>query len=257
MSLLKLKAPIKYQLHSFRHVFVIMYFCVYLFMLLIAVSRRFSVETGSSSGLEGISAITIFVTGLNSFKDTFKFFSANGISRKTMLRSTVASLGILSAAFAFMDTVNSVLLSHIAVLRPLFLEIYGPRFGHTANWDAAYAGLSFTPKILVENFIWIAFLYFLFSMAGLFITTLYYRMNRVQKIVVSIAVPMVVLNGIPFFDTFVSQGRFLAFLQSTGNAAMGITGGYNPYIGILSLFLSAAVLTFLTYLLARRATVKK
>nr|WP_319489757.1 hypothetical protein [uncultured Caproiciproducens sp.] len=256
MSLLKLKAPIKYQLRHFRHVFVIMYFFVYLFMLLIAVSSRFfAVSVGASSGIEGISAITIFITGLNSFKDNFKFFSANGISRKTQLCSTVVSLGILSAAFAFMDTVNSVIMSHIAVFRPLFLEIYGLRFGYSAS--AFYKGVSLTPQMLIENFIWIIFLYFLCSMAGLLITTLYYRMSRVQKIVVSIAVPTVVLNGIPFLDTLFLQGRIMAFIQSFRDAALGISGGYNPYIGIVSMFLSAAVFTLLTYLLARRATVKK
>lgn len=256
MRLLNLKAPIRYQLRNFRHVFVIMYFFVYLFMLLIAVSDHFfAVSIGSSNGIEGISAITIFVTGLNSFKDTFKFFSANGISRKTQLCSTVASLGILSVGFAFMDTVNSVIMSNIAVFRPLFLEIYGPRFGHSAN--TFYRGVSLTPQILIENFIWIVFLYFLFSMAGLLITTLYYRMSRVQKIVVSIAVPTVALNGIPFLDSLFLQGRIMAFIQNSINAALGMTGGYNPYIGIVSMFLSAAVFTFLTYLLARRATVKK
>jgi hypothetical protein len=252
MNTIRMKAPIKYQLLNYRHTVLIMYLCVYFFTALISIPLSFKFS-GSTSGLELASAITIFVIGLNSFKDIFKFFSANGVSRKTQFLSTAASLGILSAVLALIDMINCIIFTHLTTYSPMFLQIYGPRFGFGFSKENPIL----TPQILLEFFLWLIFLYFFVSMIGLFITTLYYRMNKGLKIAVSIAVPTVLLNGISALDFYFLNGKISDFLENAAKTAWGISNGFNPYIGMVSMFFFAAAFAALAFLLARKATVKE
>ena len=255
----KINTAIKYQLSNYRHTVLIMYLCVYIVILLTVLSHylKDSIRISSSGGLEFISAITIFVVGLNSFKDNFKFFSANGVSRKTQLCSTVAALSTLSAVFAFIDTINSIIFTHITTYSPMFLQNYGWRFGYSSDFSTVFASPALTPQILFENFLWLMFLYFSISMIGLFITTLYYRMNKGLKIAVSIAVPVVLINGFEPLDSYFFAGKITASIKTFFNAAFGFLNGYNPYISMMSMFVFAAVFAALAFLLARRAVLKE
>jgi len=255
------KTLIKYQLHDYRNVILIMYLCVYLLIILTVITHSFNSSGGSSvsfssvSGLELITVITILVAGLTSFKENFKFFSANGISRKTQLYSTAAALGTLSAIFALIDTVNCVIFRSAINYIPWFLQIYAPRFGYSLS-IIDRSKIVLTPQILIENFLWLVFTYFFIAMISYFITILYYRMNKGLKIAVSIVIPLLLLDGIQPLDYFFN-GRISAFIQSFINAAWGIASNYNPYIAMVSTFLFAAFFAALAYLLARRAVVKK
>ncbi len=252
-----MKTPIKYLLRDYRHVIIIMYLCIYLVMLLIAASNYLAVRIGSSNGVETVTAVTIFIVGLNSFKENFKFFSANGVSRRTQFCSTAAALGILSVIFALIDSINALIFTHLTVYSPMFLKIYGTRFGYPANANVPMASPALTLQVLFENFMWLVFLYFILSMIGFFITILYYRMNRALKITVSIAVPVVLMNGIQVLDDHFFQGKIGAFFRSAANAALGITSGHNPYIGMISMLLGTAFFAVLAYLLARKAIVRR
>jgi hypothetical protein len=252
MNTMKIKVPVKYQLREYRHTVVIMYLCVYLFTALIGISFSFK-SSGSTSGLEMVSAITIFIIGLNSFKEIFKFFSANGVSRRTLFFSTAAALSILSAVFALIDTINCVIFTHLTNYSSLFLQIYNPRFGLVLSRNNPVLTL----QILFESFLWLIFLHFFASMVGLFITTLYYRMNRGLKIAVSIAVPTLLLNGVSALDFYFLDGKISAFFERAVKAAWGISSGYNPYIGMISMFVFAAVFAALAFLLARKAPVRE
>ena len=257
----RIKAIIKYQFSDYRHVILIMYLSVYFVYVFSVVSMHFiagnnnAIRFGSISGLEMASAITIFVIGLNSFKEDFKFFSVNGISRKTQFCSTAAALGILSALFALIDTINCIIFSLSLYYRPWFLQIYGSRFGYS-NWENV-SSFALTPQILFEDFLWLLFTYFFACMVGYFITTLYYRMNKGLKIAVSIAVPVFLLNGLDALDYYFLNGRINAFLQYFVKTAWGITSGYNPYIAMVSLCVFAAVFAVLAFLLARKAVIKR
>jgi hypothetical protein len=260
MNKIKIKVPLKYQLFEYRHTMLIMYLCVYAVIFLTVVSRFLkTTETfGSNGSLELVSVITIFVIGLNSFKDNFKFFSANGVSRKMQFCSTAAALGILSCTLAFIDTINSVIFTHVTVYYPMFLEAYGHSMGITGfGYGSLLKSPVLAPQLLFENFLWLTFLYLLFSMIGLFITTLYYRMNRGLKIAVSIIVPVFFLNGIELLDTTFFGGQIGSFFLDFLYIAGGLYDNSNPYIAMVSMFLFTAVFAALTYLLARRASIKK
>lgn len=258
MNQIKIKAPLKYHLRDYRHVVLIMYLCVYIVILLTFVSyySKDWFHVSSSSGLELITAVTILVVGMNTFKENFKFFSVNGVSRKTQSCSTVCALGILSAVFAFIDTINFVILTHVPNYSSLFAQSYAQRYNFTLG-SALSNSSAPTAQMLLENFLWLIFLYFLLSMIGLFITTLYYRMNKGLKIAVSIAVPTLLINGFGQLDSYVFGGKMAAFIKSFFNAAMGFSNGGNPYIAMFSMFVSAAFFAALSFLLARKASIKK
>ncbi len=248
-----LKASIQYRLRDYRQALLIMYLCVYLLFLFSICLRNFNVRSNVTfSSMESVTAITIFVLGLNSFKEYFKFFSANGVSRRTMFFSAVSSLAILSAVFSLIDTINEVIFSKlISTFYPFFALLYGERY----HLEGARS-VNLTPQILLEHFLWFAFLYFVLSLVGLFITTAYYRMNKPLKIIVSIAVPLFLLNGGNFMNDAISESISRSF-DSVVRAMLGFSNGSNPYIAMLSMFLLAAVFAAFAYLLARRADVKK
>ncbi len=248
-----LKASIQYRLRDYKQVMLILYLCIYLLFLFSICLRSFNIRSNVTfSSMESVTAITIFVVGLNSFKEYFKFFSINGLSRKTMFFSSVFSLAILSAAFSVIDTINDVIFSKLATTYyPTFALLYGERY----HLEGAKS-VNLTPQILLEHFLWFAFLYFFLSLVGLFITTAYYRMNKPLKIVVSIAVPLFLLNGGNFPNDAISESISRCF-NSAIRAMLGFSNGSNPYIAMLSMFLFAAVFAAFSYLLARRADVKK
>ncbi|HEX3040420.1 MAG TPA: hypothetical protein VHP54_09055 [Caproiciproducens sp.] len=250
MNKTSLKVPIKYLLFTYRNTMLVMYLCVYLLAAFTAVLNAI-VSPGDSATMvmESVTAITIFVIGLNSFKEDFKFFSANSISRRTQFFSTAAALGILSVIFAFIDTINSILFSCIPLLNyhSIFAYIY----------EARYNSPSLSAQLIFENFFWLIFLYFWCSMLGLFITTLYYRMNKGLKIAVSIAVPILLIFGPDPLDRF-TGGRSTNLISAIFRFAFfGNYQDHNPYIGMLSMFIFAAFSAALAFVLARKADIKK
>lgn len=263
MNFSKFKTAVHFRFLDYRHTIIAMYLCLYLFLLLffglIAFSARYGTSHSTSNGLEFVSAITIFIIGLNSFKEFFKFFTVNGISRITQLYSAMAALGIASAIFSLIDSINTLIFSQFIQYKPLFLIIYGQRYGYSGNlfdsWNSFREPIPL--QSLPVNFLWLTFLYFFISMIGLFITTLYYRMNKPLKIIVSIGVPVIFMNVLPAVDSFFFQSRLSTFLSNFCSAAWGVSEGYNPFIGMASMLLFGAFFAALAYLLTRRAVIKK
>lgn len=248
-----MKASIKYRLRDYRQILLTLYLCIYLLFLFSICLKSFNVNNNVSFGsMEPITAVTVFVVGLTSFKEYFKFFSVNGISRKTMFFSTTSSLAVLSAAFSLIDTINCVIFSKVTSYYPIFTLLYRERY----HIDSISKNVIFTPQILLEHFIWFAFLYFFLSLMGLFITTAYYRMNKALKIIVSVAVPLLLINGMNFVDVMIG-GSISNFISSAMLTMFGLSNGSNPYIGMLSMFLLTAIFAAFSFLLARKADVKK
>ncbi len=254
MNLSSIKVPVKYQLFTFRHTVLIMYLCVYLVVAFTAVSNMLNrPDYAFCTAMESVSAITIFVIGLNSFKEDFKFFAANSISRRTQFFSTAAALGIVSVLFAFIDTVNSILYSFIPSIEyhSIFSFLYyGYRFDPLAKQIL-------TAEQLIGNFFWLIFLDFWLAMLGLFITTLYYRMNKGLKIAVSVAVPVLLNFGLDGLDRS-TGGKSTNLISAIFRFAFfGNYQDHNPYIGMLSMFILAAIAAALALVLARKADIKK
>jgi hypothetical protein len=256
---MKIKPVLKYYWRDYRNVLLIMYLVVYAFaiMLLVGTSK---VANSSCGGLEFISIITVFVLGLSSFKQYFKLCSANGISRKTLLCSIITAFGIITVVMSLIDTLNTLLFSQFANYQSMFRQNYYPIRIHTmfdANVEDLYSGFHYTFPMLLQQFLWLIFAYFWIAMVGLFITALYYRMNKGLKIAVSVSVPVLWLFVLPSLDKYLWGNQLSHTIQTFFNFVWGYSNGYNPFIGMASMFVFAAVNAAFAWLLVRRASVKE
>ncbi len=250
---MKLKAAFKYQLSGMKRPVIIYYlviYCIFILMIVQQASMRGESFKISSSGMETATLIFLFITGLNSFKGTFQLFLANGISRKTMFKSYVTSLLPLAAGMAAIDSLNGFLMSLFGNYRPLFYTMYQTHYG-TASWNGMTAGM------YLDGFIWLFFFYALVAMAGFFITTLYYRMNKPLKLIVSIGVPVFFFIILPYVDAYIFRGQIYDAIGYIFAKAGGFLDGFNPYIAVPSCAVSFAVFGALSFLTMRKATVKQ
>lgn len=246
---MKMKPALKYYLGDYRNVILAMYVCVYIFAFLMGIGRS-EFKNSSCGGLELISVITVFVLGLSSFKPYFKFFSANGRSRKIVVFAAITSLGCISVIMAFIDTLNTMLFSHHANYQSLFAQAYYRSQLSLPCWfDYSYS-------MLVQQFLWSIFAVFWTATVGFLIAVLYYRMNRGVKIAVSVGVPVLLVFVLPILDRNLWSNRLADTQQNFFNFAWGFSNSYNPYIGMASMFIFAAVNAVLAWLLVRKANVK-
>jgi hypothetical protein len=116
----KIKAVSRYGLRVNFKIFRIVYLVIYFNVLFDVISWHFSAHGNSSSDfadMELVSLISIFVTGLCSFKAPFRFFLSEGMSRRSFFTGTAVSFGITSAALSALDCVN-------AMAFPLFMPYH-------------------------------------------------------------------------------------------------------------------------------------
>jgi hypothetical protein len=254
---MKIKSILKYQLRDYRNTVLVMYLCVYVFTIFIGITNTtvhsLSIKgSGSREGMGGLelaSMVTLFVIGLNSFKSLFKFFTGNGVSRKTLFSGLLLGMGITAAVMALIDTLNALLFSHVMSYHSMFQMLYYD----TANKDLPSNLL----PMLVQQFLWLLFAYLWVMMIGFFITNLYYRMNKSTKIAVSIGVPVSLFYVLPLLDQYLWNGILSRAAMSFVSFAWGLSNGYNPSIGMASMLVFAAINAVFAWLLVRRASVKE
>ncbi len=254
---MKMKSVLSYLLRDYRNVLLIMYLLVYLIIIFLIPHSK--IRNSGTGALELVSLITVFVLGISSWKPYFKLFSANGVSRKTLLCSAVTGLGTVAVILSLIDTLNTLLISSFTNYQSMFSQAYyrihiDRMFD--ANTQDMYAAFHYTFQMLAQQFLWSIFAYFWIAMIGLFITALYYRMNGGLKIAVSVGVPVVWIFVLPSLDQRLWGNGLSHVTQTFFNFAWGFSNGYNPYIGIASMLVFTIVTAALAWLLVRRANVK-
>ena len=240
---------VKYHLHEYKTALFVFYGVLIglQFITVAPVLANSNIEV-SSSGLEVVSMIFLFVAGLNSFRVPFLFFLVNGVSRKTMFKSTIISFMIVSAIMAIIDTLLGLIFYRFAKYTTLFEMPYGPRYGIEI--------FQYNPQFIFEKLVWLFCLYVLACMVGYFITVLYYRMDLKWKYTVSIGVPALLFLGLPPINN-VTDGELLISFSELFLKTMGLWNGHNPYIAMLSFVVGTIIFMMLGNLLTRKATIKK
>lgn len=243
---MRLAPALKFQLSSIKWSVIIFYIVIYSLLILMTTSQIIFNDFGGEShigGMDFASMIFLFVVGLNAFKSTFHMFSANGISRKTLFVSFIATTGILCSGMAIIDSINTLIINQFVEYQPVMMQLFGARY---SDMGIATYG---------EGFLWMFFMYAVCMMFGFFLTTAYYRMNRPLKLIISIGVPVFMFIILPILDAqlfsgeiFKAIGMFIAFC--TGR----LSG--SPYVAMASNAVFYVVLAILGFLLMRRATVK-
>ncbi len=241
----------KYQMDGMKWPLIIFYIVIAALLILMGVSMSIAVREGNQfnvGGMEMASVVFIFVCGLNSFRSTFHMLSANGVSRKTMFVSFVAVLGAVAAGMAVIDSTVSVVMRGIGS--------YGPGIGnYEPGFMQMYGIESYSTASVLTGLLWMFCCNLAAGMGGYLITTLFYRMNKPVKLLISIGVPVLLLFVWPMADLVLFGGAVsTAFFQLVG-WAFGFMDG-NPFMGIVSNVLLALIFTALSFIALRRVPLK-
>ncbi len=249
---MNLKAATKYQIYDYIKSIRIFYLVVFLVIVFFGTIASVS-SSGNFQGMGSIewsAMIFLFVLGLNSFKETFLMMLQNSTSRKMMFISRLITIGITSASMAVIDRIIVNLAGLISNANERF-EIGGM---YEMLFDKRAASMNIVllnlEAILITITVYVAAI-----IAGYFITTAYYRMNKLWKTVVSIGLPSTFLVLLPLLDVAAFDGKVSAAIQKIIIFVFGGKTG-NPYNLFLSCILFSAVGIGLSWLLIRKAVEK-
>lgn len=194
------KSMFRYAFHDIRRPVLIFYGCFYaVFFTTYALFSLMPPENGHLyfNGQEMAGLIFLFVMGLNCLKEPLKMGLQNGVSRRTVLRSFTAVLLLGALLMGIFD----------ALIAPVLQRL----FQYDSFLQLIYARLSI-PSLLA-NMLWNVPLYCMGAMFGLFLGSLYYRMSKMQKIVVSIGVPVLIGVVLPLIDALLLHGQITAAIS--------------------------------------------
>lgn len=242
---MRLQTAVKYNVWKTKRALLIFYGIIYgLFILAGITALTDGADSFSVSGLESASVIFIFILGLNFFSESFSMFMQNGISRRTMFFSYILSFIPLAALMALWDSVNGSIAGAFINYEGMFSQLYQLRYDG-AGWQLFFEGL-----------LWYMFAYGMFIALGLLITVLYYRMDKGQKLLVSIGVPVGLFVALPMIDNLLVDGAIFGALGRFFTFAMGFQNGVNPYYPMATFVLAFAIFAGLAYALIRKAVVR-
>lgn len=241
-----MRTAIKYQLTEVKKPLLI-YYSIICLVIAMNIFITFYVNNIGVNAIEASSMIFIFVVGLNSFKETFRMFLQNSRSRKTQFTSFMLSILPISALMALIDTAIGSSAHSLSSYQSLFRQLYALR----------YLGNSSDLQVNIEGFLWSMLVYAAFAMVGYFITTLYYRMNKGQKLFVSIGVPVFLLILLPIVDETFTSGKMFPKVVDFFLLMSGVKNGYNPFFAMAFSALFFLLFGGLSYWLAKRAVIKE
>ncbi|NLY32309.1 MAG: hypothetical protein GX065_05910 [Firmicutes bacterium] len=244
-----MKSAMIYQISEMKKPLLI-YYAIIFFLLLASfltteVFLHISANGTTINGIEISSMIFIFVCGLNSFKEPFRMFLQNGLSRKTLFLSYLCSLLSVTGVMAIIDTSIGAIGRSLGSYQSAFHEFYRQYFPAVG------------PGQVFVGFALSLLLYTTSALTGYFITSLYYRMSKGLKLLVSIGVPVLLIIVLPIVDMGYANGAISRGLGEIFLLASGVKAGYNPLYPLGSCIILSSVLAGLTYLLQRRAVIKE
>lgn len=207
------------------------------------------------NGLSGVTAIYLFVASLCSFKENFGMALQNGTTRRSLFLGRLCTTGAVCAVVAVADQILTVVASlprqflgwNIAS-QSLFETLYGGALGEPMN-----------PFLL--SLCSVAFSFFVMlaaSAVGYFITILFYRLNKVGKILVGAGVPCFFFFGVPLLKAlgvwFLGGRPAEAVVHFFSGLARFLLD--QPQNAMLTYFGTFVAFSAFAWLLMRRAVVK-
>jgi len=263
---MKIKSAVRFYIKDFLKPVIIFYgilLAIFILEVMISSLLQGSEDTG---GMGPAVNIFMLVMGMNAFKSQFKLFMQNGLSRKTLFTGFLLGVLILAASLAVLDLA-------FGWLQSMFLQYESPymsRFG--ILYDSDYASLG-------DSLLWNFLNYLALGMAGFFIGSMYYRLNKALKLTVSIGVPVTIFVVLPLIDGWFFRGEISSFCISAIAFCMGYGSTVNiyvliewifggtiglvspnslyPYQAMLCSASFAAIAAVFSFLMVRRAIVKE
>jgi peptidoglycan/LPS O-acetylase OafA/YrhL len=242
---MKIKQAVIYRLKDVRNSLLTFYLVVLAcFVFFKIVGSLESVHMSQMNGLEMATIMFLFVLGLFSFRSTFYLFIQNGVSRKTMFYSYIITMLAVSGFMALIDTLAYNLNSSKRGINSLFEQLYSTQYDD-----------ELVVKILVA-FVWSLSAYLAFSIIGYFVSTIFYRMNKTLKIIVSVSVPCLLFIALPIVDSYY-DGKVTRWISNTFDFFFGTGEQLNPFISVLTCCGISIILGICSYALVKKAVIKR
>ena len=237
---MKVKQFLKCQYWLSRSSYLIFMGVILTLYLLSMVLMMFIHEDGSSNGQDMAAIIFAFVMGIALCWDNLKMALANGVSRRTVFTSTLLSSLIGSAV--------------LTVFTLCCTQLFGSLLNAYSIYSFTYEGYAASPFLsILAQALWQMALYFLSMMTGLLIAVIYYRLNKVATIAVSVGVPVFCFMVLPILFTLLPT-LFTAFVSAFSKLFSFIAR--SPYHSCLVFLITAAVMAALSWLAMRRAPLR-
>jgi len=196
--------------------------------------KKFLRVNGEATGLGIASMIFLFISGLNYFKEEFKFLQANSINRSMQFKTTIITFLALSVFMALINMVSGAIVNNFIPYRSLFERVYNDSNVFSVN-------------------IWTSSLHFFAITLGWFITLLYYRASKTMRVLISVS-PAFLIAVFAMVEKNAGVLIYEGLVKIFGRM-MGIADG-NSYISVFS-FLGLSVISLIfSYFLIRKAPLK-
>lgn len=233
---------------------LMIYYSMFIFIFLVLCITNYTSGLQSTmSGIEFVTIIFLFISGLNSFKSNFYFAKSNGISRKTFIKGLLISSLPIALVVSILDiTINR--LNNILIKNPtLYDMIYGSLSENTANFfnDSWVQSNSFTT--IINTFLFQFSFCLLAYVIGIVINMIYYRSNKYAKVLVSvIPIAFIIFSG----NLYVINPSLTMKINSFLDYIFGFDP-VNVFACILTFLVGCLVLSGIAFLLIRRAVIKE
>lgn len=217
----------------------------------VELMNRFSGGYGYTSGLEFSTIIFLFVVGLNSFKENFNFAQANNIPRIDYFKATAIAILPIGFAMSIVDVIINRVYNIFGVNPTIYDMAYTDSFSLAINNEVWIQSNSMQTLLGTVTFLF-AFYIAAFA-AGLLITTIYYKCNKIMKILVSLSpIAVMVIYGRLVYNDATFGEKVTAFIDNI----FGISAR-NSYMSVLTFIGLFIISMFFVYILVRKAVVKR
>ncbi|MGI6648979.1 MAG: hypothetical protein ACOX5W_07955 [Bacillota bacterium] len=208
-----------------------------------AVSKGGKVSV-SFFAFEFAAAITLFVMGITTIREDMRLMLQNGIGRRTIfVTELLVALSVsllLAIAGELLIAVGQVVITSRSefFITDLFQIIYANGINYNLTLGARF-----------ESIVLAFGLYTFVYLAGMFISLLFYRLNKIWTLIVAIGAPLLLIMGLRIALT---PGSFLALALGT----MLEFALSSPWALFLCFLLAAVLISFLNLIAIRRAPIK-
>lgn len=244
-----MKLAIRYYLYNVRNSLLIAFGVVTGILLSSGLFLHFNQKENtdySISGFEITCIIFTLVTGLVAFREYFRFFQQNGISRKSQFVGWTTALTALCAGEAAICLLAGRVFSLFVHYESMFSQLYADEF--------------FYPNpvfFAAQEFFWIFGICLMMGSAGFAITLLYYRLSKIGKLLVSVLVPGTLFILLPMADKPLLHGGYTWLLKQIMILATGHTEtGVFLWIPITTALVCSVLCLLAAWGMMRRAEVK-
>lgn len=228
----------KYQITSVLKAMAIFYgimilirlFGVILIMMMLDIN-----ELGIIAGMESNTCVFMIFLGVFSIIDDFKFFIQNGYSRKSLIKLYILQFIATAMILAALDLVAARLFELIYPYQSLYTQIYGNQ------------------NILLE-YIWMVTFYLCAGTAAFFFTVLFQRLNKFQRIIIMLLIPVAVIVLVPILDISVFHGEITKGLSNLFMMVLGLYQGVHVFYPLISFIVIFVIFAGLSYITIRRSS---